>query len=138
MAKVRTRSRMQDGKPQVDETGYKDRTRPLTLVAVAGETRTVRVLTIALAAMIAASGCAVHEPPAAVSQDRRSQCTQDKEICLDDCMPNVGWAVIPILGWIYVPGREYLCQSHCDNAEEDCWLQPSGPSTVEAAPEAPL
>jgi hypothetical protein len=50
--------------------------------------------------------------------------------CLDDCMPNVEWAVIPILGWIYVPGRQYLCQSHCDRAQEACWLQPSDPDAI--------
>jgi hypothetical protein len=116
----------------------REQPRRLTLVAVAGETRTVRISTIALAAMIAAAGCAVHEAPAGVSQERRSQCTQDKVTCLDDCMPNVEWAVIPIVGWIYVPGREYLCQSHCDQAEQDCWLQPSAPSTVEAAHDTPL
>ena len=110
-------------------------TRSLTLVAVAGETRTMRALTIALAATIAASGCTdyEHAPPAGVSQERRAVCTRDKEDSLDDCMPNVEWAVVPGLGWIYVAGGEYLCQSHCDRAEDDCWRQPSDPSATEAA-----
>jgi len=92
----------------------------------------VRALTIALVAMIAAAGCTSHEPSAGVAYDRRVQCTRAKVNCLDDCMPNVEWAVIPILGWIYVPGRQYLCQSHCDRMEEACWLQPSTPSAIEA------
>jgi hypothetical protein len=46
-------------------------------------------------------------------------------------MPSPEWAVIPILGWVYVAGGEYLCQSHCDRAEEAC-LTPAL-SAVEAA-----
>jgi hypothetical protein len=46
-------------------------------------------------------------------------------------MPSPEWAVIPILGWVYVAGREYLCQSHCDREEEAC-LAPAL-SAVEAA-----
>ena len=105
--------------------------RALTLVAVTGETRTVRVQTIAFAVTIAASGCTSHAPSAAVSYERRVRCTQDQVKCLDDCMPNPEWAVIPVLGWVYVPGREYLCQSHCDCAQEAC-LAPSL-SAIEAA-----
>ena len=98
----------------------------------------MRVLTVALAAMIVASGCTtVHAPPADVSQQRRAMCTRDQENCLDDCMPNPGWAVIPVLGWIYVPGREQLCQSHCRNVKEACWYQPSDPLALESANEPP-
>ena len=95
----------------------------------------MRVLTIAVAAIIAASGCSnhVHARPADTSQERRAQCTADKVNCLDECMPNPQWAVIPVIGWIYVPGSEYLCQSHCDRAEAACWLHSPDPSAVEAA-----
>jgi len=84
--------------------------------------------------MIAASGCTSHAPSAGVPYERRVQCTQDKVNCVDDCMPNVEWAVVPILGWVYVAGGEFLCQSHCDGAEEACLgLQPSESSAIEAA-----
>jgi hypothetical protein len=109
-----------------------DRGALLDIVRIAGETRVVRVLTVALAAMIVASGCAnVHTPPAGVSQQIRAKCTLDRERCLDDCMPNPVWAVIPVLGWIYVPGREYLCQSHCESIQEDCWYAPPDPVALD-------
>ena len=82
----------------------------------------MRILAIAVTAIIATSGCSgsVHAPPAGVSYARQSQCTRDQMDCVADCMPNVEWAVIPGLGWVYVPAREYLCQSHCDHAEATC------------------
>jgi len=79
--------------------------------------------------MIAAAGCTNYVPPAVTSQERLAQCTRDKVNCLDACMPAPEWAVIPGFGWVYVPGREYLCQSHCDREEEACWLQPSDSSS---------
>jgi hypothetical protein len=98
--------------------------------------RAVRILTVALAAVIVASGCTtVYAPPAGVSQQRRAICTLDQESCLADCMPNPSWAVIPILGWIYVPGREYLCKSHCENVRDACLHQVSDSLALKSADE---
>ena len=92
----------------------------MTLTAIPSETRAVRVPTIALAAMLAASGCTSRAPSAPIAYESRVRCTADKVNCVDACMPNVEWAVIPGFGWVYVPGSEYLCQSHCDRAEDAC------------------
>jgi hypothetical protein len=52
-------------------------------------------------------------------------------------MPVVEWAVVPVVGWIYVAGGEFLCQSHCEHEEEACLREASDFSRLTAADNSP-